>query len=393
MSLPRMLLKAGSRRGFAMPLRRFSAMPVARSAAAEAEAAPKLTYKAPATGVNRTYDEALKIIAEDKIKRLEEIKVLQAKIGQLKQAAASQERDAEIEALEDRVYKQQVYAELNDPEVQWRFQHGVEVDMSKPVFRYMKNKQFVRERLPVIQQRVTQMFVTPDLLPPFTPSMDVRLDYDLLGSSQITASKSSSLLARVPMTAEQLEEGKYFETGSYLLPGQTLQQPKLDVGVFHPEQRLYTIVMVDPDVPDMDNQAYKQKLHWVMTNVPLSATQTLVDPSTANVILPYLPPHPHKGTKYHRYTVLVCEQPNKGQESISSEAVNISRDSTTFQSLCSQLRLSTKGLTFFRQIWDKDVSKIYKEILQEDEPVFGKMPRVDPLLDEAGQKKKKYENL
>lgn len=179
-------------------------------------------------------------------------------------ATPSQERDAEIEALEDKVYKQQVYSEINDPEIQWRFKHGVDVDMSKPVFRYMKNKQFIRERLPVIQQRVTQMFVTPDLLPPFTPAMDVRLNYDLLGASQATASKSSKVLARVPMTAEQLEEGKYFEAGSYLLPGQTIQQPKIDAAVFHPEQRLYTVVMVDPDVPDVDNQTFKQRLHWVM---------------------------------------------------------------------------------------------------------------------------------
>ncbi|KAF9970917.1 hypothetical protein BGZ73_006212 [Actinomortierella ambigua] len=393
MSFPRMVLTAGSRRAIVMPLRRFSAMPAARSAATEAEAAPKLTYKAPATGVNRTYDEALKIISEDKIKRLEEIKVLQAKIGQLKQAAPTQERDSEIEALEDRVYKQQVYSEINDPEIQWRFEHGVDVDMSKPVFRYMKNKQFVRQRLPLIQQRVTQMFVTPDLLPPFTPSVDVRLDYDLLGASQITASKSSAQLARVPMTADQLEDGKYFETGSYLLPGQTLQQPKIEATVFHPEQRLYTIVMVDPDVPDVENQTFKQKLHWVMTNVPLSSTQTTVDTSSANVVLPYVPPHPHKGTKYHRYTLLVCEQPNKGQESISVSAADISRDSTTFQGLCSKLGLSTKGLTFFRQIWDKDVSKIYSEILKEDEPVFGNVPKLDALVDETGQKKKKYENL
>ncbi|KAG0230415.1 hypothetical protein BGW42_000961 [Actinomortierella wolfii] len=393
MSFPRMVLKAGRRGGIAMPLRRFSVMPMTRSAAAETTAAPKPTYKAPATGVNRTYDEALKIIAEDKVKRLEEIKVLQAKISQLKQATPSPERDAEIETLEDRVYKQQVYSEINDPEIQWQFKNGVDVDMSKPVFRYMKNKQFVRDRLPLIQQRVTQMYVTPDLLPPFTPVMDVRLDYNLLGPSQATTSKSSKVLARVPLTADQLEDGKYFETGSYLLPGLTIQPPKIEATVFHPEQRLYTIVMVDPDVPDVDNQTFKQKLHWVMTNVPLSATQTTVDPSSADVVLPYLPPHPHKGTKYHRYTVLVCEQPNKGQDKISLSSTDISRDTTTFQGLSAKFRLSAKGLTFFREIWDKDVSKIYKEILQEEEPIYGKMPKIDALVDETGQKKKKYENL
>ncbi|KAG0007003.1 hypothetical protein BGZ81_005185, partial [Podila clonocystis] len=43
-------------------------------------------------------------------------------------------------------------------------------------------------------------------------------------------------------------------------------------------------------------------------------------------------------------------------------------------------------------VWDKDVSRIYQEILKEDEPAYGKQPKTDELLDETGQKKKKYIN-
>lgn len=128
------------------------------------------------------------------------------------------------------------------------------------------------------------------------------------------------------------------------------------------------------------------------TNVPLSAVQTEVSTDNANVVLPYLPPHPPKGTQYHRYTLLLAEQPNGGQDKVEVQAQDVSREST-LRDLCSQYKLNVKGLTFFRQVWDKDVSRIYKEILKEDEPVYGKQPKTDELLDETGQKKKKYINL
>lgn len=110
------------------------------------------------------------------------------------------------------------------------------------------------------------------------------------------------------------------------------------------------------------------------------------------MILPYIPPHPPKGMNYHRYTLLVAEQPNGGQDKIQVDPSRITRE-TTLLELCAVYRLDVKGLTFFRQVWDKDVSMIYKDILQQPEPIFGKQPKVDELLDETGQKKRKYANL
>ncbi|KAF9387885.1 hypothetical protein CPB97_001871 [Podila verticillata] len=349
--------------------RAFSVQSIARNAEA--------TYKAPALGVNKTYDEALKIIAEDKVKRLAEIKSMEAKLAQLVKAAPSATNDASIATLKENIFKQEAYSEINDPEIQWRFNNG-KIDMSKAVFRYMKSKQFTRETLPVIQQRITQMFVTPDLLPAFTPSLNVQLDFG--------AGSSPKLPAGTPAGAN------YFETGSFLLPGKTTKEPKINVESFHPEQKYYTVALVDPDMPDVGNESFKQQLHWLITNVPLSAVQTEVSTDNANVVLPYLPPHPPKGTQYHRYTLLLAEQPNGGQDKVEVQAEDVSREST-LRDLCSQYKLNVKGLTFFRQVWDKDVSRIYKEILKEDEPVYGKQPKTDELLDETGQKKKKFINL
>ncbi|KAK3818173.1 MAG: phosphatidylethanolamine-binding protein [Linnemannia gamsii] len=363
MSFSRVVLRAG-RSCSAMPTRAFSVKSVARNAA-------EPTYKAPALGVNKTFDEALKVIAEDKAKRLADIKSMEATLAQLTKAAPSAAKDTEIAALKEKIFKQEAFAEINEPEIQWQFKNG-KVDMSKAVFRYMKGKQFQRETLPVIQQRTTQMFVTPDLLPAFTPSVNVQLDF---GAGSIPEET-------------KIADG-YFETGSYLLPGKTINEPKVNVTSFHDEQRYYTVALVDPDMPDVENETYKQQLHWLITNVPLSATQTELVKDNADVVLSYLPPHPPKGTKYHRYTLLLAEQPNAGQDKIQMDASQISRE-TTLSDLCSHFKLNVKGLTFFRQVWDKDVSRIFKDILQQDEPVYGNQPKVDELLDETGQKKKKF---
>ncbi|KAF9086046.1 hypothetical protein BGX29_001641 [Mortierella sp. GBA35] len=363
MSFPRIVLRAG-RTCSAMPTRAFSVKSVARNAV-------EPTYKAPALGVNKTFDEALKVIAEDKAKRLADIKRMEGELAQLVKAAPSAAKDTEIAALKEKIFKQEAFAEINEPEIQWQFKNG-KIDMSKAVFRYMKSKQFQRETLPVIQQRTTQMFVTPDLLPGFTPSVNVQLDF---GAGSIPSET-------------KVTDG-YFETGSYLLPGKTISEPKVNVTSFHPEQRYYTVALVDPDMPDIENETYKQQLHWLIANVPLSATQTELAKEKADVVLSYLPPHPPKGTKYHRYTLLLAEQPNEGQDKIQMDASQISRE-TTLRDLCSHFKLDVKGLTFFRQVWDKDVSKIYKDILQQNEPVYGKQPKIDELLDETGQKKKKF---
>jgi large subunit ribosomal protein L35 len=124
----------------------------------------------------------------------------------------------------------------------------------------MKSREFERDILPVIQQRVTQMFVTPDLLPPFTPSVNVQLDYGA-GALVKDDEDSSSATAEAAVAAAG---DHYFETGSFLLPGKTIQEPKVNVTSFHPEPKYYTVALIDVDVPDVENQSFKQELHWLM---------------------------------------------------------------------------------------------------------------------------------
>lgn len=137
------------------------------------------------------------------------------------------------------------------------------------------------------------------------------------------------------------------------------------------------------DVPDEERQTYQQQCLWLSTNVPLSTTQPIVNGGDS--ILPYVPPHPQKGTKYHRYTILILEQHNGKIEVPSVE--NKRFDTRSF---VKQYQLSPRGISFFREVWNEDVSRIYADILKEREPVFGKPPKASKNLEDVGRKSKKY---
>jgi len=76
--------------------------------------------------------------------------------------------------------------------------------------------------------------------------------------------------------------------------------------------------------------------------------------------LPYIPPHPPKGTKYHRYTVAVLEQPSQiDVNQVKAERVMNVRE------FVKDYNLTVRGASFFREVWDENVTEIYQEILGE----------------------------
>jgi phosphatidylethanolamine-binding protein len=59
--------------------------------------------------------------------------------------------------------------------------------------------------------------------------------------------------------------------------------------------KLYTIIMVDPDAPSRKNPIYKYWLHWLIIN-------------NHDIIAPYHPPAPPAGSGRHRYYFYLFEQ-------------------------------------------------------------------------------------
>ncbi|KPV74569.1 uncharacterized protein RHOBADRAFT_45059 [Rhodotorula graminis WP1] len=298
---------------------------------APAAQAASSSYQPPVQpGSLPAYDHALAYIQQDRDAKLAQLEDLKAK------------GDADPSVLD----KLEVEAWSNDPETRWRAKHG-HGDFSKPVYRHLAERAWRNDGdLAILMQRVTQMHVTPDLLPEIKPVADVRLTV----------------------------AGSTIEPGSYTKPADTRQALDVSVQVYHAEERLYTLLVVDPDVPDEFNQTFSTFAHLLIPNIPLSATSSSpLDLSSLSSTLSYVPPHPQNGTPYHRYTVLLLEQP----ESLSLSPDSTSRDAFSVREFVVEHKLEPRGISFFRQKWDKDVSAIYKEVLDRPEPRYGRPPKMD----------------
>ncbi len=62
--------------------------------------------------------------------------------------------------------------------------------------------------------------------------------------------------------------------------------------------KLYTIIMIDPDAPSRKNPTKKYYLHWLMIN-------------NSTILMDYHGPHPPKNSGPHRYYTCVFEQNKK----------------------------------------------------------------------------------
>ncbi|KAI8367400.1 phosphatidylethanolamine-binding protein [Choanephora cucurbitarum] len=306
--------------------------------------ASNVTTRSASTKPSTAFEEALKLIEQDKKERLNMLERLEKEITRVSKTATP----AQIKALNALKFDLQVKSELNDPQVQKSFRLG-DIDMAKPVYRYMRQKQFEKAPKSKLMERLTQMNVIPDLVP---------LDTDPIVEVNV-----------------RLPEGNV-EPGVFIQPEQSIERPEIEITNFHTEQRLYTLMLVDPDSPDVENQTYQQRCHWLITNVPLSATSPIV--KEGDSVLDYIPPHPQKGTKYHRYTLIAYEQPNEGQTKVDIKVD--SRDQFDVKGLAETHGLQVSGATFFRQVWNESVSKIYNEILKEHEPVYGKPPKAQRYI-------------
>ncbi|RPD70802.1 PEBP-like protein [Lentinus tigrinus ALCF2SS1-7] len=330
-----------------------------------------------AKGVEPAYDYALRYILRDAAFVKKELEELQAKV-KAEEAKPEGERDAQaLEEMREKVRVLEIQAEANLPDVRWKARNGM-ADMSKPIYRHLLEQKWREEGdLDLLMERIYQMNVVPDMLPELHPSFDLRLRY------LEPPPKNNYLRTRVKRKVKQVEPG------IFLMPEQTRRQPEIYTTLFHTDTRLYTLLMVDLDVPDMESQSFTTYLHWMQPNIPLSAsTQSPTVPLDTHTR--YVPPHPQRGTPYHRYVLLVLPQ------SLPTEPIDIpvfqesDRLGFNFRAFAEQYGFDGArggGAHMWREQWDETVSHIYKFTFKKDEPRFGKMPKPDPYA-ELKQKKK-----
>ncbi|KAK0553289.1 mitochondrial 54S ribosomal protein YmL35 [Tilletia horrida] len=287
--------------------------------------------------------------------------------------------DAALEFLKEHRNQQSdkdgVEAWVNDPEVLWKFAHD-DVDLSQPVFRFLREKAWRQNgALDRLLERIRAMNVVPDVLPTIAPTVDVQVAYGA-GSG----------------IGDHGGEGGDVWPGVFVNTAKTLSPPQLTVTPFHAEVRKYTILMVDPDVPNELSASFDTFVHWHVSNVPLSATQTSVSAVSANELQAYIPPHPQDGSPYHRYTTVVFEQTGEAAPAALSART---LSPAAVQKYVQENSLRPVGIHFFRQICkDKEtkrvVETIYRDTLGREAPTYGNLPKSDPFRDSAGYRHSRY---
>ncbi|TFK47931.1 PEBP-like protein [Heliocybe sulcata] len=298
-----------------------------------------------APGVLPAYDEALRVIKRDS----EEIKKEAREVERV--LMEGQLEEEKRRALEKKLGILRVQGEVNLPEVRWKARNGM-ADLNQPVYRHLVEQRWRSEgALDLLMERIHQMHVVPDVLPDFHPSFDMRIT--------------------VPDLPDKAKKSKVkhhgVEPGVFLSPKQTRRPPVIYTSVFHTDPRYYTMILVDPDYPDAENHTYKTYLHWMQPNIQLSASST--GPFTfEDSHTPYIPPHPQKGIRYHRYVLLLLPHPNP------TEKLNVPVPTTEERAdFDSRAFLETYGFDpskggaahMWREVWDEEVSRIYAEVLSK----------------------------
>ncbi|KAJ7171718.1 phosphatidylethanolamine-binding protein [Mycena crocata] len=363
-------------------------------------------------GILPAYDEALKVIrmdarrvrAEAEKKRKEVLRMHKMLSGALPGAAPveGEEKRAlegELEKMREKLEILDVQSEVNLPEVRWSVANAM-ADMTIPSHRHLVEQRWRKDgALDLLMERIHQMNVIPDVLPVLHPSVDLHIAARLMPEHFDTLMRRNRLQRRVNTFKDVVP-------GNYLTPQQTRVPPKLYANVFHTDVRLYTMLLVDPDVPDEENQTFTTFLHWLKPNIPLSATHTGRIP-LLNTHTRYIPPHPQRGTPYHRYVLLLLQQPPLPghRYTRNTEALLTDQQARLSQSLRDGALLSADlasesdrlgfdvrgfakqfglngalggGVHMWREVWDKYVGAVYRYDLHKPQPVYGRPPKYDP---------------
>ncbi|KAI0960863.1 hypothetical protein AcV7_000123 [Taiwanofungus camphoratus] len=202
-------------------------------------------------GVLPAYDLALQYIRADSLALKSELKELQDTLRAAEDLSDEEKDMAALDSMREKARILETQSEINLPDVRWKAWNGM-ADMNKAVYRHLMEQRWKEDgALDLLMERIHQMNVVPDLLPSLHPSLDLRVNFPE------PPPKNVYLRSRVKRRYKKVEPG------IFLLPEQTWRQPMLYTTVFHTDTRLYTLLMVDLDVPDPDKQSFQTYLHWM----------------------------------------------------------------------------------------------------------------------------------
>lgn len=246
-------------------------------------------------------------------------------------------------------------------------------DMNRPIYRHLAEKKWrARARL-INEQRITQMSVTPDVLPSIDLKASVEMSY--YGTK---LNSSNRIIPRTTRSGQRVS----VQPGEYVASMVAEQPPKLDVQVFDKGERLVTVAIVDPDVPNLAKDGFDYRCQFLASNIkigPAAPTIRLAQLKPTSVLLPWEVPTAIKGGPYHRIAIIVLEQP-EGVVDVAKAMEKVQRKGFVLRSFVDRHALKAVGATLFRIEHDEWMDDVMRR--NGFEKMVGmelKRKRVEPL--------------
>ncbi|PWN41762.1 PEBP-like protein [Ceraceosorus guamensis] len=325
-----------------------------------------------ASGVEAAYDEALKYIYANQAQLRDEVKNLR---GRLEGLAKGSEEEAS--RLKERILSVEIASEVNDPAVRAEFDSG-KADLTRPVHLHLHQLWWHRRILPRLLERVKLQYVVPDVIESLTPRVDLRLSF---GSGTGYTDHSS--------------DGGEVGTGVWVPARDSLQAPHVTAVPFHSEERLYTAILIDADVPNEESGRLESWCHWLVRDVPLSSGRTTFDPRAGHTAIPYVAPHPCNGGPPRRTALVLIDQ--TGAQGSASESASVQREAFSIPQYLASRGLNATDVVaaqFWRTKWTEEDAEAISSVWAQRgiaEPRYGREPRRNMFRDpETGRLPSRY---
>ncbi|XP_061458555.1 phosphatidylethanolamine-binding protein 1-like [Rhineura floridana] len=159
---------------------------------------------------------------------------------------------------------------------------------------------------------------------------------------------------RVSYGALEIDElGKVFTPTQVKNPPTSIEWDGCD------PDKLYTLVLTDPDAPSRKNPKFREWHHYLVTNMKGN------DISSGCVLSDYVGSGPPKGTGLHRYVWLIYEQPQelKCKEPILGNRSGDKRGNFQVMTFRKKYKLGPPVAgTCYQAEWDDYVPKLYEQL-------------------------------
>lgn len=323
------------------------------------------------------FQEARKILSADRAEKIEQINEQRKRLEKLREKQVEPQnefqKERRIASMAKHLEELKIFADINDPTVKKRFEDGLGEsdtsingcapsdlmnrfagDMNKPIYRYLADREWRSYRRALLIQRITQMSVVPDVLPTLDPTTSVDLSFGK----------------------------KVVQPGEFVDSRLSEQPPKLKVQVYDKGERLVTVAVISPDVPNVEKDSFDYRCHFLACNIAVSPTTTSIPfrlLSNDKIVLPWLAPWTQRGAPYQRLPIFVFEQDDGQTLDVQALQGTSSRENFIMRSFADRHRLRPIGVNMFRSHWDEGTAEVMQRAGVPGHDVEFKRKKIQPL--------------